>query len=116
MFEVAQLGRKLTKANLTEQPLLVSEPAGPTESIRADTVHQAKGESLDAVLFLAKKPQIEALLSDDDTENRRIGYVAITRARHLFVLGIPKSTTNATKIALEAIGLEQLPAEFEKTE
>lgn len=60
-----------------------------TSRIRVDTVHQAKGESLDAVLYLATKEHVSALLAGMDSELGRIGYVAATRARNLLRVGVP---------------------------
>lgn len=57
--------------------------------VRIDTVHQAKGESLDAVLYIAGRGHAEAMLEGVRTEVGRIGYVALTRARDLFWLGVP---------------------------
>ena len=41
-----------------------------------------KGESLDAVLYIARKCHAQAMIDGVDTEFGRIGYVAVTRARH----------------------------------
>lgn len=110
-FEKAdRLGNKLAKTGLTDDPLI---PDGNLEveavsAIRVDTVHQAKGETLDAVLYVAQKNHIEAMLDGVDTELGRIGYVALTRARDLFVLGVPRGAFNKLKPRLEAVGLSQL--------
>lgn len=97
------LGNKLANKNLPNMPListpdLVSEP---THSIRIDTVHQVKGESLDAVLYLStEKKHIEDLLAGVDTELGRVGYVAITRARNLLWLAVPENALSKLKPAL----------------
>src|SRR5699024_10828146 len=75
---VATLGNKLAKKGLEDVALtgaMANEKQGP--GIRVETVHQVKGESIDAVLYVAKKPNIEALLAGTDTEEGRIGYVAV---------------------------------------
>jgi hypothetical protein len=52
-------------------------------SFHVSTVHQVKGESIDAVMYVADKKQIRALIDGTTTEVGRIGYVAATRARNL---------------------------------
>lgn len=78
-----------------------SRPEPPMPSIRIDTVHKAKGESLDSVLYVTTKPHLEAFLAGTDSEKGRIGYVALTRARDLFVIAIPDPClkTHGTKLA-----------------
>jgi hypothetical protein len=68
---------------------LVSE--GNT-AIRTQTVHKVKGEGIDAVLYIARKADLDNMLSGTGTEDGRIGYVAVTRARDLLVVGIPANT------------------------
>jgi hypothetical protein len=58
-------------------------------TIRGSTVHKVKGESLEAVMYVASKEHVRALLDGTATEVGRIGYVAVTRARDLFVLAVP---------------------------
>jgi superfamily I DNA/RNA helicase len=59
--------------------------------IRIDTVHKAKGESLDSILYVVTKSHLDALFDGTKTEEGRIGYVALTRARYLFILAIPEN-------------------------
>lgn len=97
--------RNLTKKDLPDDPLcradlLRSEARG----VRATTVHQAKGESIRAVLYLTQPKDLRSLLDGPIHEEGRIGYVAITRAEDLLVLGIPRSTASATVKALEDRG------------
>lgn len=108
---VGTLGNKLAKTGLLELPL--TGAAGPQEGghgIRVETVHQVKGESIGAVLYVAKKPNVEALLAGTVTEEGRIGYVAVTRARNLFWLAVPNSSLKALRGDLIAAGFEELPA------
>ena len=77
-------------------------------NIRVDTVHQAKGESLDAVLYLAEKAHIDKMLEGVDSEDGRIGYVALTRVKDFFVLGVPEKNINKLKPSLENIGFKEL--------
>jgi hypothetical protein len=46
-----------------------SNQSNPTNNIRVDTVHQSKGESLDAVLYVATaKDHIRSMLDGTNTE------------------------------------------------
>ena len=103
------LGSKLAKKALPSTPLM-TEVDFATEKdarIRVDTVHQAKGESLDAVLYLAHKVHVCAMLAGVDSELGRIGYVAATRARNLFWLGVPSNALKQLRPALLACGFQE---------
>ena len=106
----SRLGNNLTKAKLLDEPLLKDKDLIGTKKkpVRVDTVHQAKGESLDGVLYVATKAHIESMLAGVETEDGRIGYVALTRAKDVFVLGVPNAAYNELKSRLEAIGLSEL--------
>lgn len=104
------LGHKLAKRGLPNVPLTTVADLATNDDpprIRVDTVHQAKGESLDAVLYLANKEHASALLAGVDTEVGRIGYVAVTRARNLLWLGIPANMLEELRPALLARGLQE---------
>lgn len=62
--------------------------------VRQDTIHQVKGESIDAVLAIGSakfwNSVVKAVESGESSEDRRLAYVAMTRARHLLVVGLPK--------------------------
>lgn len=100
------VGNKLAKKGLPNTPLMsigsLADTQGPR--IRVDTVHKVKGESLDAVLYLAKKEHIAALLTGVSTEVGRIGYVAVTRARNLLWLGVPANALKELRSELLACG------------
>ncbi|WP_454865481.1 UvrD-helicase domain-containing protein [Pseudomonas hormoni] len=107
---VGTLGNKLAKTKLLDLPLTgvaVLGKQGP--GIRVETVHQVKGESIGAVLYVAKKPNVEALLAGTLTEEGRIGYVAVTRARNLFWLAVPDSCLKELRGDLIAAGFQELP-------
>jgi len=88
---VTTLGNRLAKKGLPNTPLATAADLATGQApIRIDTVHQVKGESLDAVLYLAEKEHVEALLAGVDTEVGRIGYVAVTRAMDLLWLAVPE--------------------------
>lgn len=100
------LGTKLTKKLLPDLPL-TSTAVAQSHGLRVETVHQVKGESIGAVMYLAKKPHIEALLSGTGGEEGRIGYVAITRAKNLFWLAVPQSCLNKLKENLINAGFQE---------
>jgi superfamily I DNA/RNA helicase len=101
------LGSKLSKRDLLNAPLASKDDLADEEvtRIRVDTVHQVKGESLDAVLYIATKENAVALLDGVNTEVGRIGYVAVTRARNLFWLGIPAASVAVLRPKLLAVGI-----------
>lgn len=107
-FEAADnLGQRLANKKLTSQPL-VAVPSLATEHavpLRTSTVHRVKGESLESVLYVAKKPHVRAMLAGPGTEDGRIGYVALTRAKDLFVLAVPENCLKEFEPALQAAGL-----------
>lgn len=102
------LGNRLSKKGLPNTPLMVNDDLAAAQArIRIDTVHQVKGESLDAVLYIAEKAHASALLAGVDTELGRIGYVAVTRARDLFWLGVPENALKELRPALLARGFKE---------
>lgn len=78
--------------NLEQIPMLVSEtsffgepPENASEGIRIMTMHKAKGLSADAVFVIAAEDEYIPG-KNDISEERRLFYVSLTRARHyLFV-------------------------------
>ena len=104
---VATLGNKLAKKGLEEVALTGAAGQNNGPGIRVDTVHQVKGESIGAVMYVAKKPNIDALLAGTDTEEGRIGYVAITRARNLFWLAVPSTCLKDLRAKLLEAGFEE---------
>lgn len=111
LASIGNLGNKLARTGLPNAPMVAAADlaANAAPRIRADTVHQAKGESLDAVLYLAaKKEHASALLAGVDTEVGRIGYVAVTRARNLVWLGIPANSLAELRPVLIARGFQEV--------
>ncbi len=92
----AKLGHHFKSTGLSAAqkalPLFESVPAFP--GVRQDTIHQVKGESIGAVLVIGSTQFWNSVLAavecGDNTEDRRLAYVAMTRARHLLVVGLPK--------------------------
>ena len=86
---VSTLGQKIQKRGLTKQqfllPLFEEQKLFPT--IRNDTIHQVKGESIGAVLVIGSakfwNSVVDAVVSGKNNEDRRLAYVAMTRAKDL---------------------------------
>lgn len=109
LTSAANIGNKLSKRALPNAPLITAaDLACALDSrIRIDTVHQVKGESLDAVLYIAKKGHAQAMIDGVDTELGRIGYVAVTRSKDLFWLGVPASALEELRGPLNALGFKE---------
>lgn len=89
---VATFGHKMAKKRLEDVALIGAKTDDQqAHGLRVETVHQVKGESIDAVLYVATKANITALLAGTGSEDGRIGYVALTRAKNLFWLAVPHS-------------------------
>ncbi|MBL8279151.1 MAG: UvrD-helicase domain-containing protein [Pelomonas sp.] len=103
------VGLKLKKTGLPAAPLMsAADLADEAARIRVDTVHKAKGESLDAVLYMTLKDHAEELLAGVGTEVGRIGYVAATRARDLLWVAVPKTALKELRPLLQAKGFEEV--------
>jgi superfamily I DNA/RNA helicase len=105
------IGHKLSKRVLPNVPLASVEDLvdNHTTAMRVDTVHKAKGESLDAVLYMTTlKEHAQALLEGVGTEVGRIGYVAATRARDLLWVAVPQSSLKELRPAFLARGFKEV--------
>ncbi|MHA6895576.1 UvrD-helicase domain-containing protein [Ralstonia pseudosolanacearum] len=104
------IGRKLSKRALPNAPLASVEDLAYSDAkrLRVDTVHKAKGESLDAVLYITLKEHAQALLDGVSTEVGRIGYVAATRARDLLWVAVPDSALQELRPTLLARGFKEI--------
>lgn len=106
------LGTKLTRRDLPHASLVAADDLGTQRNtrIRVDTVHKAKGESLDAVLYMATRDHVEAMLDGVATEVGRIGYVAVTRAKNLLWVGVPAAALPALRQRLMDFGFREVGA------
>jgi superfamily I DNA/RNA helicase len=98
----------LTTADLGDDPLVQRDMLSDGSTfIRTRTVHKVKGEGIDAVLYIARKGDLDKMLAGTGTEDGRIGYVAVTRARDLLILGIPANTPDAVISDLQSKGFSE---------
>lgn len=94
---IPKLGQKIRKTGLDQEQLALPlfQPQTLFPTIRQETIHQVKGESIDAVLLLGStkffNSVVTAIEGCENTEDRRLAYVAMTRARHALVVGLPAS-------------------------
>jgi superfamily I DNA/RNA helicase len=81
-------------------------------SIRVDTIHQVKGESLDAVLLIGNAPFFNVVLQNRGLqlvpEEVRLAYVAMTRAKHLLLIALPAKHFDKNKDTWLSLGFKQL--------
>ena len=85
---------RATGLSAAQKVLPLVESVDELPAVRQDTIHQVKGESIDAVLVIGStrfwNSVVAAVHRGDSTEDRRLAYVGMTRARHLLVVGLPK--------------------------
>lgn len=90
---VANWSSRVKSNELTDKPLWAQDLATSTVALPpVRTVHQAKGQSIDAVLYVLRSSDVSKLLAGPIHEDGRIGYVGLTRARDLLVVALPKTT------------------------
>ena len=112
---VPTLGKKIQKRGLKEDqfalPLFEEQKLFP--SIRHDTIHQVKGESIGAVLVIGSSKfwnsVVTAVTNGANNEERRLAYVAMTRAKDLLVLCLPSSHYEKCKEHWRDWGFEEMP-------
>ena len=57
-------------------------------------------------MYLARTEDVNSLVQGTGTEEGRIGYVAVTRARDLLILGVPTTAKPSVINAVEAKGFK----------
>jgi superfamily I DNA/RNA helicase len=87
---IKKTGLDASQLNL---PLLEEQALFP--QIRQETIHQVKGQNIDAVLVLGSvkfwNSVIKSVENNENTEDKRLAYVGMTRARHLLSIALPAS-------------------------
>jgi superfamily I DNA/RNA helicase len=91
--KIPNIAVQLRKTGVTDSQLPLFSPEQVFPELRFDTIHKAKGESISAVLFVGGKRFFDQFAKDvsdgAESEDKRLGYVAMTRARHLLCVAIP---------------------------
>lgn len=94
---IPKMGSKIRRTGLDAGQMVspLFQPQTVFPLIRQETIHQVKGESIDGVLVLGSSKffnaVVDAIESNENTEERRLAYVAMTRARHALLVGLPAS-------------------------
>jgi len=92
-----KMGLKIKRTGLDTNQLALPlfQPQTVFPQIRQETIHQVKGQSIDGVLVLGSakffNAVVKAIESNENTEERRLAYVAMTRARYALLIGLPAS-------------------------
>lgn len=94
-FEESELKEAIRAPQNTANLPIADINDAKTAKIAVKTIHSAKGESYDAVLFLSdvkkrgRNADYFCNWLNDSGEERRCAYVAVTRPRYLLCLGLP---------------------------
>jgi superfamily I DNA/RNA helicase len=97
----------VTQAQLGDTVLMHSDRSH-ADGLRIRTVHQVKGESLEAVLWVLNARDVGSLLQGTATSEGRIGYVATTRAEDLLIIGVPDNCDKSRQSRLAELGFVPL--------
>ncbi len=109
---ISGLGYKINKRGLSDEQLRIPlfEAVSEFPKIRTETIHQVKGESIDAVMTVGSTNYwtsvVDAIQNDKNTEERRLAYVAMTRARHFLFVPLPENHFNKFSGLWESWGFE----------
>lgn len=111
---ISGLGYKINKRGLSEDQLSLPlfEVLNEFPKIRTETIHKVKGESIDAVMTVGStkfwNSVVDAIQKDNNTEERRLAYVAMTRARHFLFVPLPENHFNKYSGLWESWGFEMI--------
>lgn len=105
-FDFESIKRKLKAPSGTADRLVDTLTTVSNTEMNIKTVHSAKGETYDAVLFVsgktkASKESYWKNWFDNETEPNRIAYVACTRPRQLLCWALPKLSEEDKEIINE---------------
>jgi superfamily I DNA/RNA helicase len=110
LVPVDNLASRISRKKLSDTPLNAPRDlaADGGQRITVQTVHQVKGKSIDAVLYVATTAHAKAMLNGVGTELGRIGYVAATRARELLWVAVPGKVPREVRAQLETAGFREV--------
>ena len=114
---ISGLGHKINKRGLSDDQLSLPlfEAVNEFPKIRTETIHQVKGESIDAVMTVGStkfwNSVVDAIQKDKNMEERRLAYVAMTRARHFLFVPLPENHFNNYSGLWESWGFELIQKE-----
>jgi hypothetical protein len=92
--DVPSLGTTFKKSGLESAQFELSlfEEQALFPAIKYETIHRVKGESIDGVFVTGSKAFFDKVVANVtenvESEERRLAYVAMTRARHLLVVAV----------------------------
>lgn len=116
-----QAGQVLASAARQEGYVAGDVFAPGNEDLRAQTIHDVKGETRGAVLVVADRPRskrrgaqsdlwsrplLGEAVADEEAEELRIAFVALTRARRYCALALPDNAGDAIITAFEGAGFQ----------
>ena len=110
-----KLGHHIKAAGLSagQKALPLFESIDDFPAVRQDTIHQVKGESIDAVLVIGSprfwNAVVKAVEDRENSEDRRLAYVGMTRARHLLIVGLPERHFDSHSKTWVSWGFEVAP-------
>lgn len=98
------------KGLLSGQVAGLGQPHQSRPNIRLTTVHQAKGDEADVVCVLLKDTDLinrwlNGATTEEESEELRVLYVAVTRARDLLILAVPEELVTAVDTFLAQRGI-----------
>ncbi len=112
-------GQVLTSQAAHEGHIAAGVLVPVVRELRAQTVHDIKGESRGAVLVVVdrlrsrrhgaqsdlwRRPLLGEAVAEDDAEELRIAFVALTRARRYCALALPDNSSDVVLAAFEGVG------------
>jgi hypothetical protein len=95
--DIPAMGQKIKRTGLVPSQLTLPlfKSCAMFPDIRQETIHQVKGESLEAVMLLGSErffgSVVKSIESGVACEDSRLAYVAMTRARHSLLISLPAS-------------------------
>ncbi|MFC3909666.1 UvrD-helicase domain-containing protein [Legionella dresdenensis] len=111
-----KLGVTIKNTDLSDEPISSNVIPNKENGIHINTVHGVKGDTFDAVLYIMTEEHLKPLVNKLKGENfnselLKIGYVAMTRPRHLLWLAIPAKAFIKYQQLLINVGFQHIPSQ-----